>query len=136
MEHLLLLIEQYGLHVVERPGPTRGGFEPRTATIRITPGMSRRTTCSILAHELAHAVLGHDLSADPSMRDRQERQADEWAARLLIDSRAYAAAEHLRGAHIASLAFELGVTSELVIAYRRLLSCGSVPRRPECALIE
>lgn len=126
MEHLLRLVEQHGLHLVERRGASRGGFEPATSTIRIDPGMSTRATCSVLAHELGHAVLGHVPTSDHALRDRQEHRADEWAARLLIDARSYAAAEQLRGPHAASLAFELGVTIEIVHAYQRLLQRGAV----------
>jgi len=126
MEQLLRLVEQHGLRLVERRGSSRGGFEPATATIRIDPGMSSRATCSVLAHELAHAVLGHVPTSDDAVRDRQEHRADEWAARLLITPRSYADAEELRGAHPASLAFELGVTIEIVLAYQRLLQRGAV----------
>ena len=38
-----------------------------------------------------------------------------------------AEAEELRGPHLASLAFELGVTIELVTAYQQLLLQGAVP---------
>lgn len=130
MEQLLQLIEQHGLRLVERRGASRGGFEPSTSTIRIEPGMSTRATCSVLAHELGHAVLGHVPTSDRSVRGRQEQRADEWAARLLISPRSYADAEQLRGPHAASLAFELGVTVEIVLAYQRLL------RRSAVALVE
>ncbi|WP_217181878.1 ImmA/IrrE family metallo-endopeptidase [Streptomyces sp. AC495_CC817] len=121
MDQLLSLIEEHGLRVVERDGSTRGGFDPRSRSIRIAPGMSERTTRSVLAHELAHAVLGHAPSADRALRERQEQRADEWAARLLITPAAYAAAEFARGPHPPSLAFDLGVTVEIVLAFQRLL---------------
>ncbi len=84
--------------------------------------MSRRTARSVLAHELGHAHLGHLPTRHPAFRARQERQADEWAARRLITPSAYAAAEQLRGTHLASLAFELDVTIEIVLAFQRVLS--------------
>lgn len=121
MDQLLRLAAEHGVRVIERQGKTPGGFDPRSSTIRLDPGMSARTRCSVLAHELAHAVLGHFPTADAMMRRRQEQRADEWAARLLISPSAYASAESMRGTHPASLAFELGVTIELVIAYRRIL---------------
>lgn len=83
--------------------------------------MSVRTTRSVLAHELGHAALGHVPAPTPAIRAQQERQADEWAASQLITPRAYAEAEAVRGPHLASLAFELEVTIELVTAYQRLL---------------
>lgn len=125
---LLRLAEEHGLRIVERPGPTRGGFDPVHDVIRVAPGMSARTTRSVLAHELGHAALRHTPTTQPPLRARQERQADAWAARLLISPQAYAAAERLRGPHPASLAFELEVTVELVTAYQAFLrraGCGT-----------
>ncbi|MFK3678452.1 ImmA/IrrE family metallo-endopeptidase [Microbacterium sp. NPDC090218] len=127
MQHLLRLADERQLRIVERAGRTRGGFDPETRTIRLAPGMSGRTTRSVLAHELGHAQLGHVPTSAPAVRAQQERQADEWAARRLITPRAYAEAEELRGPHLASLAFELGVTVELVTAFQRLLREGAVP---------
>lgn len=121
MEQLLRMIDENGLRLIERGGRSYGGYEPQTATIRVSPGLSRRATCSILAHELAHAMLGHVPAPDAATRARQERRADEWAARLLISPDSYAEAERSRGTHVASLAFELGVTIEIVTAYRRLM---------------
>ena len=123
MDALLRLAEEHGVHVVEGPGRTRGGFEPVSRTIRIVAGMSARTTRSVLAHELGHVVLGHTPSAVPAVRRQQERRADEWAAQSLITPDAYARAEDVCGPHLASLAFELDVTIELVLAYQRRLRC-------------
>lgn len=121
MHTLLRLAEEHGVRIVERVGPTRGGFEPSSRTIRLSPGMSARTTRSVLAHELGHVSLGHIPSTVPAVRRQQERQADEWAACRLITTPAYAQAEEARGPHLASLAFELDVTIELVLAYQRRL---------------
>lgn len=121
MDDLLRLVEEHGLRVIERPGPTLGGYDHASGCIRLAPGMSERTRRSVLAHELAHAALGHTVTTHAPTRRRQERQADEWAARLLLTPAAYASAEAMRGTHDASLAFELGVTIELVRAYQRLL---------------
>ncbi|MBP3978896.1 ImmA/IrrE family metallo-endopeptidase [Microbacterium sp. BLY] len=121
MQQLLRLADDLGIRIVERGGPTPGGFQPVTRTIRLAPGMSRRTTRSILAHELGHAHLGHQPTREAALRARQERQADEWAAARLITPTAYAAAEQLRGPHPPSIAFELDVTIEVVLAFQRLL---------------
>lgn len=59
MHQLLHLADAQRVRVVERPGRTRGGYDPTTRTIRLAPGMSARTTRSVLAHELGHACLGH-----------------------------------------------------------------------------
>lgn len=121
MHMLLRLAEEHGVRIVERPGPTCGGFDPVSRTIRLAPGMSARTTRSVLAHELGHVALGHTPSSVPAIRRQQEERADEWASCLLIAADAYASAEDVRGPHPASLAFELDVTVELVLAYQRRL---------------
>ena len=121
MDDLLRLVDEQGLRLIERPGRTLGGYDHASRSIRLDPGMSARTMRSVLAHELGHAALGHTVTTHAVLRRRQERQADAWAARRLIAPAAYAAAEALRGTHRASLAFELGVTIELVTAYQELL---------------
>lgn len=121
MDDLLRLVEEQGIRLIERRGRTLGGYDHESHSIRLDPGMSARTRRSVLAHELGHAALGHSVTTHDSLRRRQERQADEWAARLLITPAAYAAAEALQGTHHASLAFELGVTVELVVAFQSLL---------------
>ena len=126
MHQLLRLAEEQHLRVIERPGRTCGGYDPAAQTIRLAPGLSARTARSVLAHELGHARLGHVPAVSPMRRAQQERQADEWAASLLITPHAYAEAEEVRGPHLASLAFELDVTIEIVSAYQRLLRRGAL----------
>ncbi|CAN7263340.1 ImmA/IrrE family metallo-endopeptidase [Microbacterium foliorum] len=72
--------------------------------LQLTPD-ERDTT---IAHELGHVHYGHRCDTE-----RNERQADTFAASLLIDPRAYAQAEATNPDthHIAE---ELGVTVELV----------------------
>lgn len=66
-----------------------------------------------LAHELGHYHHGHDWSREHD-RVRDEREADQYAARLLITPDAYADAESHVGEHLGALARELGVTRRLV----------------------
>jgi len=66
-----------------------------------------------LAHELGHWHHGHDWTRDHD-EARDERQADQYAARLLISADAYADAESQVGEHLGALARELGVTRRLV----------------------
>lgn len=133
MRQLLRLAEEQGLRVIERRGPTLGGFDPSSGVIRLEPGLTARTARSVLAHELGHAFLGHTPTRDRFLFERQERRADEWAARRLITPRAYAQAEEVRGPHAASLAFDLDVTIELVSAYQRLLRRSADGRRSTAA---
>ncbi len=121
MQELLTLAKELGLTVIERKGAKRGGYHDSSKTIRLNPSMSWRLARSILAHEIGHAVYGDEHSMFGPERARQEKRADEWAARHLITPASYAEAEARRGVHAASLAHDLGVTVELVEAYQRVL---------------
>lgn len=70
-----------------------------------------------VAHECGHWAHGHDWTRDHD-RARDERQADTYAARLLITPGAYAAAERVTGHHLGALARELGVTARIVELWR------------------
>ncbi|MBF4551640.1 MULTISPECIES: ImmA/IrrE family metallo-endopeptidase [unclassified Pseudoclavibacter] len=70
-------------------GGDLGRWYPKQTTILILDSLPFFIERSVLAHEIAHAVLGHDSSTP-----KAERQADRWAARRLIsieDFRAVAA---------------------------------------------
>lgn len=71
-----------------------------------------------LAHELAHVALRHDPAATGWVAARQEREADKWAARLLITPEAYREAELAHGPHPGAIASELEVTTHLVNVWR------------------
>lgn len=58
---------------------------------------------STLAHELGHAFYGH---VDSSLRS--EREASEWASRILISRRAFSEATRIHCGEVA-VAHELGV---------------------------
>lgn len=73
-----------------------------------------------LAHELAHHIHGHDPAATGWIDQRQERQAQESAALMLITAADYAAAEALVGPHPGALAQELGVTTKLLRSWQEL----------------
>lgn len=118
---LIALAEELGMTVTWRKAAKLGGFHAGSNMIRLNPDESVRTTGSVLAHEIAHAVFQDTYTPYGPARARQERRANEWAALHLITPAAYAAAEERRGIHAASLAFDLGVTIELVEAYQRLL---------------
>ena len=71
-----------------------------------------------LAHELGHYVLGHSPTASGWWSARQEKQADQWAANLLITPDDYAAAENTHGPHAGAIASELEVTCHMVNVWR------------------
>lgn len=89
--------------------------------IRLQHRMPARLHRSVLAHECAHARFGDAPTRVRTLGAKQEVRADEWAAMQLIDPAAYARAENLHDAHAGAMALELGVTADLVEAYRRVL---------------
>lgn len=121
MHHLLQLADDLGINIIEHHGAHLGGYRPGENTIRLSPRLPRRTARSVLAHELAHHVLGHRPTDFGPVRARQERAANEWAAKHLIDPGRYAEVEQLRDGHLASMAHDLDVAPELVAAYRAIL---------------
>lgn len=85
----------------------------------------------VLAHELGHVYYGHDWRR-PHDEERDERLADEYAARLLISPLEYASAEHVYGPHPGALAEALRVSVEMVRAWRRVARRGEFARVREC----
>lgn len=69
---------------------------------------------SALAHELGHAEFG-----DTCTSEAIERRADEWGASFAITAEEYAEAEEVVGEHAGALARALGVTRDLILAWRR-----------------
>lgn len=118
MEDLLAHATALGLRVKFRDLGRRHGEVHSSGLVVVNdrrPLPARRIT---LAHECGHWAHGHDWTAAHD-RPRDERQADAYAARLLITSAAYAEAEALVGPHPGALARELGVTARLVDLWRR-----------------
>lgn len=122
MQALMRLAHDLGLTVVERRGPHQSGYAPDDHTIRLTPGLPRRIGRSVLAHELAHHVLGHRPTHHGPIRLRQERHANEWAAHHLIHHDHYREVELLRDGHEGAMAHDLDVAPELLAVYRRMLA--------------
>lgn len=99
-----------------------GEYRHDLRRIRLKLGMTERLTRWVLAHELGHAVHGHEPNIFGQPSTRQERQASEWAALKLIDLGAYREAERLWGGHAPSMAYDLGVVTAGVQAYQRMLA--------------
>lgn len=77
-----------------------------------------RRAVSVLAHEWAHAILGHE----GPQSEREEGRADMVAAGILICPGAYRRLELMHGSDTATIAWELGVTERLVRAFRGALA--------------
>lgn len=103
------------VHLAQIDDPELLGYYDRNLNmIVLALGMTRTQTQCVLAHELAHAMLGHTHTTGPA-----ERRADQLAASMLIHPDDYRRAESLYS-DIASIAAELGVTIEVVRDYQRL----------------
>lgn len=120
MNALLDLARKYDVKVVRSalPGNVLGCWLPHQHTIHIDSRLTPTEQRTVLAHELGHVHHGHLCSSMPAIKadDANERQADTFAARLLIDPREYAHHERINPDRH-EIADELGVTVELVHVY-------------------
>lgn len=121
------LAEEMGVMVVTHTGGKKGGWNPVTRTVSLREGMHEVQTLCTLAHELGHAHYRHQFGATGLAREQQEREANEWAAILLIDENDYMAAE-ISCDSISSIAHELGVTILMVGIWRQLYAKGKIPQ--------
>lgn len=101
-----------GIEVVHKPITSAHGlWLPDYNCIVIRSGMRRIHDRSALAHEIGHAVLGHD-----DDRPLHERRADVFAAEhMVLEPEARRAVAHCPDIH--ALAFELGVSVRILAAW-------------------
>lgn len=107
------LAAQLGAVIVTHDGGEKGRYYGNVI-ISLRRGLGPKNYRCTLAHELAHHALGHDPAATGWVHDRQERQANEWAAKRLIAPTEYQQAEQLYGPQPQLLAHELGVTVKVL----------------------
>lgn len=98
-----------------------GVWLPKLRLIRIRPGLHARLHRCVLAHELGHAVHGDMPSLFGPPPAYQERRAEAWAARRLINPDDYRRVESECDGHAGAMAVELGVMRSTIVAYRSLL---------------
>lgn len=118
IDELETMATHLGITITTHNGPPKGRYQP--GVISLSRNMGNLNLRCTLAHELGHAVHADDPHATGWLKARQECRADEYAARLLIDTTEYQLAEHLHGPHPGAIAAELGVTVHLVQVWRRL----------------
>ena len=107
------LAAQLGAAIITHDGGEKGRYYGH-GIISLRRGLGPKNYRCTLAHELAHHALGHDPAASGWVHDRQERQANEWAARRLISPTEYATTETLYGPQLSLIAHELGVTVKVL----------------------
>lgn len=116
MRRMLAIARQldYEVHIsdIEDEPDLLGYTVPEERVIVLRLGMTHNQTRAVLAHELGHAYYGHTCDSPAN-----ERQAEAFAATILIDPASYAELEQINAdAHY--IADELSVTVDLVHAYR------------------
>lgn len=111
---LISIAEAAGVHVTWHKGGPKGAWFPHKRRISLRHGMDDASTRCTMAHELAHMWLGHPAPAS----DRQERRADDFAARLLISETDYANIESVYGHYPQQIAAELNVTTHILATWR------------------
>lgn len=90
-----------------------GCYVPDLRRIYFDLSLTAAERRSAVAHELGHAHYGHDCDTDAN-----ERQADAYAAALLIDPQWYAELEQI--SHDAEwIAEEMNVAPWVIVDYRR-----------------
>jgi Zn-dependent peptidase ImmA (M78 family) len=117
MRDLLRIAADEGLtvHATRLPSGYLGFYEPDASRIWFDLGLTPAERRSVIAHELGHHRYRHRESTP-----RNERDADRFAASMLIDPEAYEQLEQIYpDAH--TLADELQVTVKIIEAYRNLV---------------
>lgn len=113
MRDLVQIVARYGLrlHGDYLPPNVRGYYSPTERRIYFDLRLTYNERRGTIGHELGHAHHGHDCSTDAN-----ERQADAFAARLLIHPDDYAEAARVNPdrEHIAD---ELCVPVDIVEAF-------------------
>lgn len=113
-ENLIRLAEDSGISVEWHVGNPKGKWIPARGSISLRHDLTEVQARCTLAHELGHAHCGHPAGHN----SRDEKEADRYAARLLISAAEYALAEQTYGPHPARIAAELGITQNLLIVWR------------------
>ncbi|MFC9765250.1 ImmA/IrrE family metallo-endopeptidase [Rhodococcus jostii] len=117
------LARQLGVRILEEAPPIGRGFYVRdSGVILLSPDLSGRERDDTLSHELGHALYGDDPGCGEHFHARQERAADQFAARLLIDPCEVEALETAYGPNWPKIAYEMGVTDRLLAVWRDMHS--------------
>lgn len=114
------LAEKAGATVMQHNGGEKGRYYGR-GIISIRKNLGPVNYKCTLAHELAHHILQHDPAATGWIYDKQEVQAEKWAANLLIRPDEYRELESQHGPHPSLLACELEVTVRLLKTWQSMI---------------
>lgn len=108
------------VHLAHLDDDLLGFYDHEASEIVVGLDLTMPELKEVLAHELGHALHCHDCS-----NPMNERQADRYAALLLVDPGEYAIAEEIAD-HPASIANELGVTEKVIRDFQTYYLVGRV----------
>lgn len=117
---LHLLAESMGVQLRRHTGGPPGWYDHNRHIISTRRGQSIGQYKSVLAHELGHAHYGDTPTGNGHFDQRQERRADEYAARLLINPIDFETAAIWHQGHLPAIADELEVTQHLLKTWQTL----------------
>lgn len=124
MDQLYTAAKSMEITVVERflPRHQWGRYIHSKRRIVLNTRLQSRQKAHTFGHELGHAHYGHEHDDEPGsiIAIRQERMADEFAAKLLINSYDYEVTERMYGPHVPTLAVQLGVTAPMIYAWQSM----------------
>lgn len=100
------------LHLGHLSDGRLGVYEPEAAQVWISINLTPAEQRSVLAHELGHVYFDHRCGSP-----RAEREADRYAANLLVCPEQYAALER-EGHDLHGIADAMDVTVDIVQAFR------------------
>ena len=113
MLDLLMNAENKNLRVFFLPLERIEGYLSEAGDIVVNSQLTEAHQRQVLAHELGHVHYGHDWRFRHN-KAKDERQADLYAARLLISHSEYALAARIHDDCQRSIASELGVSQRLL----------------------
>lgn len=111
---LHLIAEHMGVQLQRHTGGPPGWYDHHRRIISTRRGQSIAQYKSVLAHELGHAAHHDTPTGNGHYDQRQERRADEYAARLLINSTDFESAAIWHQDHLPAIADELEVTQHIL----------------------
>ena len=111
---LAIMADMLGIVLTHHECGPPGFYDHATRTISTRRGMSPAMYRSTLAHELAHAVYGDVPTAHGHFDQKQERRADRFAAKLLINPETFHTDFAWCQGSIIELAEELEITQHLI----------------------
>lgn len=118
MQDVMDHAESIGLRVAFRDLGRRDGELHSSGLVVLNSRRNVLAQRQVLAHECGHWRLGHNWSREHDRPD-DERQANIYAAKVLIAPLDYRFAERIVGTHAGALAKELGVTAGIVALWQQ-----------------